>query len=176
MNINSKRNDVLMAVSAIVQTQGVEKLTLDAVAKKAGMSKGGLLHHFPTKEALIRGMVEEITDEFFYDVESRVNATDENGKWSRSYLNSTADDLMDGPGISSALTAALFTNPDLLHKLRNRYTVWQQNLENDGIDPVSATIVRLAADGLWFSELFGLGQMNDELRKQVINKLLTMTE
>lgn len=30
------------------QIEGVEKLTLEAVAKKAGISKGGLLYHFPT--------------------------------------------------------------------------------------------------------------------------------
>ena len=46
-----------MATSQIVQCKGVAKLTLEAVAKEAGVSKGGLLYHFSNKEALIEGMI-----------------------------------------------------------------------------------------------------------------------
>lgn len=54
MNSNSKRSSILLAASIVVKNNGVEKLTLEAVAKEAGVSKGGLLHHFPNKEALIK--------------------------------------------------------------------------------------------------------------------------
>ena len=40
-----------------MQCKGVAKLTLEAVAKEAGVSKGGLLYHFSNKEALIEGMI-----------------------------------------------------------------------------------------------------------------------
>ena len=36
---------------------GAAHLTLDAVACKAGVSKGGLIHNFPTKDALLEAMV-----------------------------------------------------------------------------------------------------------------------
>ncbi|NQX71644.1 TetR/AcrR family transcriptional regulator [Paenibacillus alba] len=176
VNSNSKRNHILAAASFLVKTRGVEKLTLEAAAKEAGVSKGGLLHHFPSKEALIKGMVEEIATEFVTDIQDRVNRdTMENGKWSRAYLTSTYEDIA-GNGISTALTAALFTNPELLGKLQTQYAIWQRNLENDGIDPVRSTLVRLAADGLWFAEMFGLGKLDDELREKVLRELSAMTE
>ncbi|MDQ0063824.1 AcrR family transcriptional regulator [Paenibacillus harenae] len=62
MNSNSKRHLILFAASTIVKTLGAEKLTLEAVAKEAGISKGGLLHHFPNKQALINAMVEASTN------------------------------------------------------------------------------------------------------------------
>ena len=31
-----------------------------------------------------------------------------------------------------------------------------EKIEKDGIDKVDATIIRLAVDGLWLSEIFGL--------------------
>ncbi|OPH59038.1 transcriptional regulator [Paenibacillus ferrarius] len=176
MNSNSKRNNILAAASNLVKTRGVEKLTLEAAAKEAGVSKGGLLHHFPSKEALIKGMVEEIATEFVADIQDRVDRdTVENGKWSRAYLTSTYEDIA-GNGINTALTAALFTNPELLGKLQNQYAIWQRNLENDGIDPVRSTMVRLAADGLWFAEMFGLGKLDDELREKVLREMSAMTE
>lgn len=54
--------------------------------------------------------------------------------------------------------------------------MWQRHFERDGITPLDATIVRLAVDGLWLAELFGLGPLAPELREQVIRKLRTMTE
>jgi AcrR family transcriptional regulator len=37
--------------------QGFGHVTLDAVAERAGVSKGGLLYHFPTKSDLVRGLL-----------------------------------------------------------------------------------------------------------------------
>lgn len=177
VNSNSKRKTIIIAASTVVKNNGVEKLTLDAVAKEAGVSKGGLLHHFPNKEALITGMVEELTNDFFTTLQDRaMSATVEKGKWSRAFTEVMSEDSMEGGEISTALTAALFTNPDILQKFQNQYAMWQQNIENDGIDPVVSTIVRLAADGLWYSEMFGLGVLDDELRAKVIRKLINMTE
>ena len=39
-------------------TSGAVHLTLDAVAERAGVSKGGLLYHFPSKESLLQAMVD----------------------------------------------------------------------------------------------------------------------
>jgi len=49
---------MLNAAEAIVLENGARHLTLDAVASRAGVRKGGLLYHFPTKEALLRAMLE----------------------------------------------------------------------------------------------------------------------
>jgi AcrR family transcriptional regulator len=54
---SSKRIQLLKSAANIVNEQGIEYLTLDAVAKRAGVSKGGLLYHFNNKAALIQGLV-----------------------------------------------------------------------------------------------------------------------
>ncbi|CAG7599512.1 HTH-type transcriptional regulator BetI [Paenibacillus solanacearum] len=178
MNRNSKHDRVLAAASAIVKHRGVEKLTLEAVAKEAGVSKGGLLYHFPNKEALLEGLVHYVTSDFASDVQQRVeNAPAASaGTWSRAYLEQTIADMKEQRGISAALIVALFANPDLLSQLQEQYADWQRNFENDGIDPVNSTIVRLVADGLWFSEVFGLGKPDDALREQIVHKLIQMTK
>jgi AcrR family transcriptional regulator len=179
MNSNSKRNHILSAASIIVKTHGVEKLTLEAVAKEAGISKGGLLHHFPNKQALINEMVEELTNHFVANINdraTRASSSAGDGKWSRAFIEVTFDEVKEGNGLSTAIMASLFTNPDLLTRVQNEYSTWQKKFEDDGIDPVRATIVRLAADGLWFSEVFGTGHINKELREKVAKYLINMTE
>jgi AcrR family transcriptional regulator len=54
---NELQNTLLDAAEAVVMRQGIANLTLDAVAAEAGMSKGGLLHHFPTKDRLVEALV-----------------------------------------------------------------------------------------------------------------------
>ena len=42
------RATLLAAARQVLRRQGAT-LSLDAVAREAGVSKGGLLHHYPTK-------------------------------------------------------------------------------------------------------------------------------
>ena len=56
-NVSEIRSQILDSVEAVVVEHGVRKLTLDAVARHAGLSKSGLLHHFPSKEFLIDALV-----------------------------------------------------------------------------------------------------------------------
>lgn len=49
---------ILDAAEAIVTEEGVHRLSLNAVAARAGISKGGLTYSFPTREALLRALTE----------------------------------------------------------------------------------------------------------------------
>src|SRR5690554_3095303 len=51
------KDAMLDAAEVVLTQQGAWRLTLDSVAEQAQVSKGGLLYHFPTKDALLREMV-----------------------------------------------------------------------------------------------------------------------
>src|SRR3989337_1315491 len=50
----SSREKILDAAAELVAEIGAGRLTLEAVAERAGLSKGGLLYNFPTKAALLK--------------------------------------------------------------------------------------------------------------------------
>ena len=52
------RETIIDAAEDVVIEVGARHLTLDAVATKAGLSKGGLLYHFPNKGDLLHAMLE----------------------------------------------------------------------------------------------------------------------
>ena len=56
-NPSATRQRLIEAAGELACTEGTAKLSLDAVAARAGVSKGGLLYHFPSKNDLLRGMV-----------------------------------------------------------------------------------------------------------------------
>ncbi|GGC77685.1 TetR family transcriptional regulator [Thalassobacillus devorans] len=172
----SKRQKLLEAAALIVTEQGSDALTLDAVAKRAEVSKGGLLYHFSTKEALVKGLVQYMNDIYRENVEELVEKDDgETGKWARSFINVMHDKSKENRTISAGMLAAQGINPKLLKPLQDTYADWQNHIEHDGIDQVDATIMRLAVDGLWLSEIFGLGPLPPKLRERVLERLLEQT-
>lgn len=167
-----KKELILKAVSQIVNEEGVEKLTLEAVAQKAGISKGGLLYHFPTKDSLILGVIEQLSNHFLEGFNKRANDDSRTeGKWTRSYIETSFFCASDVNNLYTALSAAHFTNPEMLQRLQQAYSEIQNKIENDELDPVRATLVRLAIDGLWFAEMFGLAPPKADLRQKVIEEL-----
>ncbi|WP_328587453.1 TetR/AcrR family transcriptional regulator [Cereibacter azotoformans] len=53
------RKRLLEAAEHLGRTVGPAGMSLDAVAAAAGVSKGGLLYHFPSKHALLRALVQD---------------------------------------------------------------------------------------------------------------------
>ncbi len=56
---------IVEAAVEIIAERGIKDTTLDLVAKKAGLSKGGLIHYFPTKKSLIETVVKEFFSRIF---------------------------------------------------------------------------------------------------------------
>jgi len=174
----SVRDRLLDAAEQIVARDGVKNLTLEAVARTAGVSKGGLLYHFPSKSSLIVAIVDR-HGSLREAAQSTALAADPGGPgaFTRAYLRARTVSL--GPEkeqLHTALLAALGTNPQLLDPIRERVHEWQRRLESDGIDPATATIVRLAIDGLCLCQLMQVPVPEEDLRSQVIEKLLSMTQ
>jgi AcrR family transcriptional regulator len=168
---------LLQAAIHVIQTQGVERLTLDAVAKEAQVSKGGLLYHFASKEALVIGVIQHLMDDFDAAIAHELaqdNAPDSPGRWLRAYVKATFNYKNLPTALISNLLSAVTLNPALLEPVQSRYKDWQQQIQVSGLDPVRANLVSLAADGLGTSELFGLGVPNETLRQQLLEMLLEM--
>lgn len=171
------RQRILQAANEVVLREGVGALTLDAVAHAAGVSKGGLLYHFPAKEALIAGMIDALVAGFEAALAARLpeaGGAEQTGSWLRAYIEETFAHDQPGMTLSAGLLAAVTTNPALLEPIRARYAVWQRQAETDGIDPVVGTLIRLAADGLFFAELLHLAPPGEPLRAQVARALLKL--
>ncbi|MDD1512170.1 TetR/AcrR family transcriptional regulator [Priestia megaterium] len=169
-------DDILLAATQVVQRDGVGNLTLEKVAKEAGISKGGLLYHFSSKDELIKQMLYSVTKKYDDGLNVQVEHDNSPGKWSRAYLAETLHDLQREQVMSAGLLAGIATNPELLQHFQKQYEKWQQHIEQDDIDPVLATIVRLAADGLWFSQMFGLAPVDPDMQKQIQQQLRKLTE
>lgn len=174
-----KRTAILTAARQIVRAQGAAHLTLDAVAQAAGVSKGGLLYHFPSKEALIEGMLAAFLDEFDLLLESELThdpTPDKPGRWLRAFVRATFTQTPLEFGIALAGFAALANDPLLLNGLHAQYDIWKARAVEDGIDPQTAMLVILATDGLYYGQLLGLQVLDDAARTAMVDRLIAMID
>jgi AcrR family transcriptional regulator len=179
------RDLILNAAERVVLRDGVMRLTLEAVAREATLSKGGVLYHFATKEALIQAMLSRLIQYCEHEIEAHRQHDAEPGGWTRAYVRRKFAPVLSYPGeadfprskeVGAGIIVAATTTPSLLDPLRERFRTWQQAIESDGIDAARATVVRLAVDGLWLAELLGLWSPSAELRQQVLNELIRLTQ
>lgn len=172
------RREILNAANQIVINQGVDSLTLEATARAAGISKGGLLYHFPSKQALIEGMIRWYLQRFEADLSSSAQAlgATQPGRLTRAYLETTFADNARIPRLNAGLLAAIATDPALLTPVQERFSEWVKMLDQDNLDPVTTTIIRLVADGLWLVELFGLAPPDDAMKARVQEALVSLAQ
>ena len=111
------------------------------------------------------------------DAPSPAEASPRPGAFTRAYLRATfapGGDERDAR-LGAAVIAGVAADPALLSVLRERFETWQRRIEKDGIPPATATLARLAADGLWLVELLRLAPPDAELRAMVGEELLGTT-
>ena len=174
---STTRTELLEAAYRILLRDGPDHLTLDAVARETGRSKGGVLYHFPSKEALLGGMVEHVLDRFDASIEAEWEAAGDQsaGSWLRAYIAASVKPDPDGPAIGSGLISIVAAHPGLLDIVRERSAQTQDRIAADGVDPALATVVRLAADGLAMDDLFEFAPLEHSLRQSVLATLIAMT-
>jgi len=162
---------VLDAAEAVLIERSAAAFTLDAVAAQAQVSKGGLIYHFPSKEALLTALVARAVAAV-EEALSAAAASSAPGAFTRAYLDITipaapsTPDAVGRDSLVAALAAAIALDPQLLTPLREAYYGWQERLENDGLDPAAATTVRLAVDGWWLSALLDLPPLAPDIHRR----------
>jgi len=172
------RELIFEACSRILRREGLTNLTLEAVSDEAGLSKGGLLYHFPTKQSLIESLFEYHNDQFETRIQELVlEEADEAGAWLRAYAKASIEQITDPDNAS--LYASLFAAEEKYasaHQLmRRKYVDWQRRIEASRLDPTWATLVRFAVDGFWFAEMHKYAPPNDEMRQEIIALIFSLT-
>ena len=169
------RERLLDAAERVVVESGATHLTLDAVAKSAGISKGGLLYHFPSKEALLQGMVTRHFQEVDAEVGKRLASRA--GKPSRADLfrerMRVLLELNPGrPGVGVAMLAASADNAEQMAVCRAEYRkLLDQFTKLPGGFEGTAQVL-LAVQGLLLAELLHLSPYTPRERSRLVKALL----
>ncbi|MBC8160434.1 MAG: TetR/AcrR family transcriptional regulator [Roseiflexaceae bacterium] len=169
------RRRLIDAATDWLSHHSAQALTLEAVAKHAGVSKGGLLHHFASKEALVEAVLRELFASFERQVSERAaGEPDQPGRWLRAYVAATYADHAPPLDVFVNLLSQITAQPGLLELVRGDFLRWQARLLDDGVPAERATIVRQAADAFWSERLLDVAATDDASRQRQRDALFAL--
>lgn len=172
------RHRILETAEQIVGNVGAAHLTLESLAQAAGISKSGLLYHFPSKEALFGALAQRYVNGMDQCVEA--------AKCSAGEVSDSSDlkacivgILGSDPrsrSIGAALLATAANEPALLNLIRERNAFHTQQLSASSLDFARAAIVTLAIDGLMLRESLRISPFTSTQRKRIVAELLEIAD
>lgn len=152
------RRALLDHAARIVMEQGLASLTVQAVAAAAGVTKGGLFHHFPTKQALVDAVLRDLLDRLDAEIDALMAADpDPHGRFTRAYVAAAFADHASAPGGAwAAVSLSMMADT----AVSGFWTGWlsarlDRHRATDGGPEME--VVRLAADGAWLALLLKAG-------------------
>ena len=191
--MDGTRERICQAAIRTVSHHGLLAMTLDNVAQEAGVSKGGVMYHFPTKEALVTATLTyygELAEQML--MTHVANDPNPRRRWARAMLAC----LFPDPGASSsgnngdtselspelldkfmlAVLAAAVNNPGMFAPLRQIGTRLRERLLSDPDDGLEQLLIWLALDGLFLWQFVGLIEPTDPLFQRIGDALRAQTD
>lgn len=149
------RELVLDAFEEILVSEGERAATLDATARTAGVSKGGLLYHFGSKDDLEAGLVGRLRERVAADIVTMTSAPDGPVSY---YLRSS---VTDGGELDRAIVAvsrlAQGGSTAAATALREVRQNWEDAVRPHLRDQAAVDLVMLVGDGLYYNSVLDGG-------------------
>lgn len=166
---------VLDAFEALLISEGPRGATMDAAARAAGVSKGGLLYHFASKDALAAGIVERLRALVDADVE--LMAASPEGPVAYFLRSSIMQNDPIDRAILAASRLAQDGNASASEALRDVRNKWADALRPHTKDAASLDLVMLVSDGLYFNNALDGGSIPGPVpRGEALEALIALVE
>lgn len=149
--MTSSRDRIIDAYEDLLAVEGERYATLEAVAAKAGVSKGGLLYHFPAKDQLAAALCERFTSLAAADAEEMRTSAEGPARYyvrSSHYAGTALDRAV--MAVSRLRQAG---DEDARAAIENASAAWLQILQTALGSFDVARAVKLIGDGLYYDAL-----------------------
>lgn len=167
------RRQLLEQAARLSVQEGLASVSLQGVATAAGVTKGGLLHHFPSKQALVEAMFTDFLATLDREIDEQIAADDDAyGCFSRAYVEAMFRQGDIGTdSVCAVLGIAMLTDP----RLRELWAKWlaarlERHRSTD--DGPELEVIRYAADGIWLADFMEVRPAN---RADLRLRLITAT-
>ncbi|WP_326542677.1 TetR/AcrR family transcriptional regulator [Pseudorhodoferax sp.] len=163
----------ILAAAADLLAEGAP-LSIGSVAEAAGVTKGAVQHHFGTREALLQALWDIAQAGFLGDLDRDAGRHGGSPSGAASYLRATVR-----AGTRRHVTRrwrAVLAACVVERPLARQWGDWVAACRRDNAEGTQALIVRLAADGLWLSDLLGIYKLSAAERQALQDALLAGTD
>lgn len=164
---------VLDAAERVVGRDGAANLTIDAVAKEAGVNKASVLYDHKSKQALVEAVVDRAFERdtaFHAGIEEKLDAAEDRAIRGR-ILAACEPPSEEFKAVALNLSAALALDEGLRSKMQQSQARTITRIEETSPSPRGALLAYLALEGLKFLEHLDFHHFSREDRDRVIREI-----
>ena len=172
----NSREKILAAAADVARESGPGSLSLDAVANRAGVSKGGLLYNFPTKAQLMQALVEDYLRAFERALETARSNDGRGESPLAAYIRLSADEFEKTQQSASWIFSAIAEDPDFLTPITSFKRQLFERLKGETPDLKALMICYLAIEGLRSMNLFDSDVLSQDERRLLVSSLLEIAK
>ena len=168
------RKAALAAALTIIARDGPGRLTLDAIAQESGLSKGGLMHQFRSKEAVLKALLEQQFahfNDFTRDFRSKLGAASAQPELA-TQIATSREIIAQQYSVAQAMLAALASDPNLLVEARDLDAARVKAIKKEAADPELAVLRWAAARGLALLAMLRLCPIPEAEVQRLFERLL----
>jgi len=169
---SNSRERVLSAAVDIVARDGSSHLTMDAVAAESGLSKGGVLYHFPSKEALLAAMLDHALAG--YEQRWQHNQDEHDDSALQAYIRAEQEETPAVRSLAQALLANAAEAPALLDPARALTKQVLNRIRKESTDADLATLLMYSAEGMRLADMFNLSPFTSAQRRRLNKRLFEL--
>ncbi|AKM44527.1 MULTISPECIES: TetR/AcrR family transcriptional regulator [Burkholderia] len=168
---SSSRDRLLDAAAELVASQGIQNLTIEAVAAAAKVTKAGLVYHFKTRDDLLAALIERVVGELdMLDLRAQeALEVDDSAKPLKSSMAELSKLTFDMPEdrrlLLANLLAATSLYPHLAGPVRDFYSRSYARVAQSGPDAGQVLALVVALDGIALLEVLNLHRFTPEQRQ-----------
>jgi AcrR family transcriptional regulator len=165
------RDRILDAAEAVILESGGQSFTLDAVAARAGISKGGLVYSFATKDDLVYAALEREMARFREAVRRRVGDGPIGPvELVLAHIEEALEEDDAATQMAAFLITALVHAPEMLEPVRRYYRDLLDPLRSKGGDMHEVRHALLAVEGIFLLRGLGFVEVSaDELKSVLLH-------
>lgn len=164
----------LLAAAADLLSSG-DPLSMATVAEQAGVTKGAVQHHFGTREELLAAMCDTYLQQFDAILDAEIARDAGPGGAARAYVRATVRAKQSKKKEQTEWRAILVASV-VERAIAARWAGWvAQSRQQDAARAGHELVMRLAADGLWLSDLLGTYQLTAKDRAALQDTLLQLS-
>lgn len=173
------RQSIIEAANALVASEGIGALTMDNVARKAGLSKGACTYHFKSKRELQTALLEN----YVHHLNEQLNKHEE------MFEGEASDTLLSGyiqwfrsfdldnhgwAAVGTSLLSEYCKDEELMRPVKDWYQKLFQRIEQAPKEKQTALLIGIMAlEGFFYTHKFGVDLVSPKMKREVWNFMET---
>lgn len=172
----SKRESILQRAIELIEADGLEAISYESLAEASGMSKSGIIYHFPSRDAIMRALHEYMAANWEAELIAAAGGPAHEVSQARRLRAMVISLSRPATKAELLLEIDARSHPEFDEcwlEVDGRWAPQVEGIEDDELRQ-QAYLVQLLADGLWLHDYVHTPALSDDQRAALAQRILQM--